>query len=370
MSIKEGMYSLMIQSAVGSYSGYLQINTSDFTSDGTLDNGFVFTQAMSDDLNGIKSQIKAIPRIENFALSAYGDKTRGTLVLGTDIIAEKELTQIDERIISGSCLSRNDKGVLLGKGLAEYLNIAVADTIVLLGQGYHGTSAAGKFAVKGIVSLGSPELSKQLVVMDLGNAQQLYSAPGVITQLNIWPSEDAGLQTSKTLLAGIVGNEMDIRTWKEVMPEIDKMIQADRVEGYVFMFILYLVISFGIFGTLLMMLVERAYEFGMLLSIGMKRMSLAFMVWLEALFLSLAGAMIGIAGAIPVCYYFNQNPIRFGDEFNEMFEEYGFEPIMKASMDLGIFFEQALIIAALSSILALYPVLKIFTMNILSSRQS
>jgi ABC-type lipoprotein release transport system permease subunit len=367
MSIKDGMHKHMIQSTVGTYYGYIQINHSEYTIDNVLDNGFIFSDELRRSLNDISDIDGYIPRIESFALAATDDQNKGTLVVGTDLKSEKEFTGIAKKVIKGTFLTPGDNGVLVGKGLAEYLKINQGDTLILIGQGYHGASAAGKYPVRGIIAFGSPELSKQLVLMSLESAQKLYSCPGVITQINIWPKNNNHSNDLLAKLQSAAGEHMDVRIWEEVMPEISKMLEADKAEGYVFIFILYLVISFGIFGTILMMLIERSYEFGMMVSIGMKRIKLAVMVWIEALTLSLTGAAAGILGAIPVCYYFYINPIKFGGDISKTFEEYGFEAIMKASMDVNIFINQAIIIAILSSLLSAYPFFRILKMNPLNA---
>jgi len=370
MSIKEGMYAQMIDSTIGNYTGFIQINTSAFTEDHLLDDGMEFTESIITILD-LESKISHyIPRIENFALAAGADQTKGSMVIGTDIEKERQATELHKRVIDGTYLSKSDEGVLVGKGLAEYLKVKAGDTLVLLSQGYHGSSAAGKFPIRGIVTFGSPELSKQLVILTLENAQQFYSCSGIVTQINIWPEDDKLDKSMLSRLEKSFDDDLDVRTWKEVLPEVSDMIEADKVEGYVFMFILYLVISFGIFGTLLMMLIERMYEFGMLISIGMKRSKLALMVWFEAVALTLAGAMLGILGAVPICYYFNLNPIKFGNEIEKMFEEYGFEAVMRTSLDLNIFLEQAVLIVLVSSILSLYPFMKILRMNALSAMKA
>jgi ABC-type lipoprotein release transport system permease subunit len=158
MSIKEGMYSQMIDSTIGNYTGFIQINTSAFTEDHLLDDGLELTDSL---INALDSEPKIshyIPRIENFALAAAADQTKGSMVIGTDIEKEKLATDLHERVIEGSYLVKNDEGVLIGKGLAEYLKVKAGDTLVLLSQGYHGSSAAGKFPIRGIVTFGSPAM--------------------------------------------------------------------------------------------------------------------------------------------------------------------------------------------------------------------
>ena len=147
------------------------------------------------------------------------------------------------------------------------------------------------------------------------------------------------------------------------MPELRKMIDADKAEGYVFMFILYLIVSFGIFGTSLMMLAERRYEFGVMISLGMKKSMLALTVWFEMIALSLLGALSGMIAAFPICLYYNINPIKLGGDMTEMLEEYGMEAVLQFSIDSGIFTTQAIIVFLLASIISIYAFVKILNFN-------
>ena len=129
------------------------------------------------------------------------------------------------------------------------------------------------------------------------------------------------------------------------------------------MFILYMVIAFGLFGTMLMMLSERTREFGVLISIGMKRFKLASIVWMEMIMISIVGVFLGIAIAYPICQYFYSNPIQFGDDQAEMMADYGMEAMLQFSIDPSIFLTQAVIIFSISSVLALFSFRKLFKLN-------
>ena len=139
MSLKEGMYAHMIDSSIGAYNGFVQVNTIEFSEDKLIDNSFALDENITTILNGHENIRGYIPRIEYFSLAAYGEKTRGSLVVGTDMKKEKNVTNITERVYEGELITQDDDGVLVGKGMADYLQLGVGDTIVLIGQGYHGT---------------------------------------------------------------------------------------------------------------------------------------------------------------------------------------------------------------------------------------
>ncbi|MCT4580998.1 MAG: ABC transporter permease [Flavobacteriales bacterium] len=370
MSMKEGVYVGMIDSMVGAYTGYGQVHTKGYWDEPIIDNCFEFTEDLAQKLKN-ESEVKGYtPRIEGFALSSSEDQTKGAMVLGIDTELELAHSQLNQQVIEGAYLEQNDKGILLGKGLAKSLHLTVGDTIVLIGQGYHGSTAAGKYPIRGIVRFGSPELSNQLAILEAKQAQLFFGLENQFTSLilHFYENEAAAKVTSN--LAEKLGSEYEVMDWTALSPDLVSMIETDRVEGYVFMFILYMVISFGIFGTVLMMLSERKHEFGVLVSIGMKRIRLAIVVWIEILTINLMGAILGMLAAFPIAYFFYKNPIKLGEDVQEMMEDYGMEAVIQTSVDPSIFISQATIVLIIGSVIAIYPFINITRLNVIKAMRS
>jgi putative ABC transport system permease protein len=372
MSIKEGIYARMIEGMVGTYTGYVQVHNENYWTDKSLDDGMVVTDSLEQVVLNTEGATGYVPRIENFALATSKEITKGSMVVGIDPEKEKGYSKMHERISEGEYLSADDKEALVGAGLAKYLKLSVGDTIVLLGSGYHGATAAGKYAIKGIVKFGSPELSKQLVILPMQEAQWFYGASNLITNMVVLMDDPDNSKSitkglSKTLPTGYTAMH-----WEEMSPDIKNLIETDRVEGYVFMFILYTVISFGIFGTILMMLAERMHEFGVLIAVGMKRAKLAIMVWTEVVLISLLGAFLGMFGALPVCAYFYYSPIHFaeGEEMAKMYEEYGMEAVLQASIEPMVFLQQALVVVLIATVIAIYPFWKILGIRAINAMRA
>ena len=372
MSMKEGIYARMISSMIESYSGFIQIHANGYWEEKSLDESLTITDILEQAIESTKGVKGYVPRIESFALAASDSVTKGALVVGIDPEKENFFTDMGNRVSEGKYLQADDKSVLLGSGLAEYLKLGVGDTIVLLGQGYRGVSAAGKYPIKGLVKYGSPELSKQLIILPLKEAQWFYGTENLFTNLVLLIDDpDDAKKISKKLKSKIT-NKYEVMHWEELSPDLKNMIETDRVEGYVFMFILYLVISFGIFGTMLMMLAERMHEFGVLIAVGMKRLNLAIVVWIETVMISLMGAFLGMIGALPVCGYFYFFPITFGsgEEMTKMFEEYGMEAVLQTSLDPFVFFQQAAVVALIATVIAVYPFIKLLTMKAINAMRA
>ncbi len=370
MSLKEGVYESMIDTAVGDYMGYVKVNGNGYWEEKSLDYAMEYPDSVKDMLQNTKGVSGVVPRIESFALAVSDEFTKGSLVVGADPEIEEEFNQLSERVVDGEYFGPDDKSVLVGQGLADYLKVKPGDTLVLLGQGYHAASAAGKYPIAGIVKFGSPELSKQLIFLPLKEAQWLYNMPQLYTSLILqFKNPDLSKEVSVELRDKL-SEEYEVLHWEEHNKELKDMIAADKVEGWVFMFILYLVISFGIFSTVLMMLQERKHEFGVLIAVGMKRKLLASMVLIETVFISLLGALCGMIGAFPVTLYFNLNPIEFSEEMADIYEEYGMEAVLGTSLDPSIFIQQGTIVAIVACVIALYPYFKITRMRAITAMNS
>jgi ABC-type lipoprotein release transport system permease subunit len=283
------------------------------------------------------------------------------MLIGTEPEREIAMTGLDERLVEGSYFEKGDQKVLLAKGVAEKLKLSINDTLILISQGYHGANAAGKYPVKGIVSFGSPELNKQMVYLPLKEAQWFYAADGLVTSIALHlEGQDQIQPTLSALKSKLDTKEYEIMDWEELLPDLVEAKALDSGGNYVVYFILYLIIAFGIFGTILMMTKEREYEFGILIAIGMKRWMLGTTIWMEVILLGLLGTILGLILSYPLVYYFHVNPIRFGGGYAEAMEKFGFEPIFPTTMKARIFLIQALVVFLITAILALFPFYKIF----------
>ena len=134
--------------------------------------------------------------------------------------------------------------------------------------------------------------------------------------------------------------------------------------------ILYMVVTFGMFGTMLILIQERVYEFGVLLSIGMSRFKLWTVVFLEGLMTTMVGAMLGVIGVYPLVLYFYNNPYEFTGGAAQAMREQGWEPVLPASLDPSIAITHMLIIVVISILIAFYPAITIRKLHPVEARRN
>ncbi len=236
------------------------------------------------------------------------------------------------------------------------LDVKSGDSIVLYGQGIYGITAATRCPIIGIIKFALPDLNNSFIYMPLRFGQSLFSMENKITTISIMINKPQKLDFVLNEVMKITNKDYDVMTWDEMMPELVQGIQMDSVGGMIMLFILYLVIAFGIFGTVMMMTAERTKEFGILISIGVKKSKLIIITTLEAIFISLIGALSGILISIPIVIHFNKNPIRFTGEIAEISLKFGVEPIIPLSTDAGIFVAQTLVVLSIALLSSFYPI--------------
>ena len=363
-SMQLGSYERMIENAARFYTGYIQVHQNGFWDDKTLDNSFAFNDELMQTVTSTEGVEVAVPRVESFALAAYGTKTKGAMVMGIDPEKEDLLTLVKSKMVAGEYLNADDKAVMISAGLAEYLNMQVGDSIVLMGQGYHGVSAIGLYWIKGIMKFPVPIQNNQTVYMPLKEAQWLYDVPDRLTSIALVVDKAKNVDRIVADLKSKVDIEtLEVMGWRDMMPDLVQGIEIDDISGQVMLWILYAVIGFGMFGTFLMMTAERMYEFGVMMSIGMQRIVMQLIVFLEMVIISSIGVVLGVGISLPFLIYYYYNPIFFSGESAQAIESFGVEAAYFFSLEPSLFYNQAWAIFFMALILSFYPLFTIWKLK-------
>lgn len=432
-SLQLGSYDYMYKTAIESYSGYLQVQQKEWWDNKTVNNAFRYTDTLGKKLLQDPNIAGTIPRFESFALAAFGPNTKGVMVMGIDPDKEKMLSQVADKKVQyrltpeviteirkdtslpektreivkkfenysytsksrflndlaldpdkdGDILPRlvahagfengdihtGEPGAWVGDRLSKYLELSIGDTLVLMGQGYHGTTAAGKYEVKGIIRQPTPDIDNKIIYLPVDIAQQLYNAPGMLTSvaLHLKKTEDENITETATRLSGKTPANTRMIDWKEMNEVMIQQMEADNISGMFMIGILYLVIAFGIFGTVLMMTAERRREFGVLVAIGMQKKKLAAVITYEMMFIGLMGLIIGSIVCIPIILYGVHHPIVFKGELAHMMEQYDFEPKLVFEPVNKYFLWQALVVGIMILVSLFNPLRKIVNLKVVNA---
>ena len=292
-SLQLGIYGHMIHTVVGGMAGYVQVADSTYWPSQNLDVAMAEDPRWLEAVTADPDVASATPRLAGFTLLSHEKESAVAQWTGVDF-AREDPGFWETRLIDGRFDNASKDGpypVWLGRYLAESLDAQIGDTLVGMGQGYQGSMASDLMLVAGTLRLGNPELEKRVAVMRLEDAQAYSGAYGMWGTVMITPKNPGeSFRAAASLSQQHPMEYASWTSWEERMPELQQAIQADSAGGIVILFILYVVISFGLLGTMIMLANERQREFTMQIALGVKRPVLAGMVFTEALLMGVLGA--------------------------------------------------------------------------------
>ena len=366
-SLQQGSFENMVDNMVRFNSGYIQIQESEFQNLRSVNNSFSVDDRLQEIISNHPNITQSTQRIETFALAGSESNSFPSMIFG--VIPEKEeaISGLSKWMGDGEFISSGSKNILVGKVLAENLGISVSDSLVLIGQGYHGVSATGIYRVAGLLDFPLPDLSKQVIYMDITNCQEFLNLPGHITNYVIMVNTPD--EVAKTLddLKPSLASELSIYSWDELQPELVNLIEGKVASGKVVKGLLFMVIGFGVWATIIMLMHERKRELGVMIAIGFQKFKVLIMIVIESFFIGLIGMISGVVVSFPLVWYFYKNPIYVTGQMAETYRSMGFEPVIEFSANIDIFLAPAITVFIIFALISLYQVYYVIKLEVVTA---
>ena len=358
-SLQDGTYANMIDMMVKLSSGYIQVQNPEYFENKSINNTFSPNDELMAQLQAQPKITTVAKRLESFALISSGPNTRGGAVVGFEPAKDSQTSNLQNWVSDGEFLQAGDKGVLVTYNIAKHLGLSVNDTIILISQGYRGVTAAGKYPIKGILTFSTPQMNNIGVFMDISQAQYLFSADGLVTSVMVMVHDYTDVHSVKRSVQELAGEELNVYSWDELNPEIVQFIESDKAGGVIMIGILYIVIGFGIFGTIIMMVAERKREMAVMIAVGMQKYKLATILFFETLLIGLVGVVTGFAASVPLILVMVGNPIELPADLAEAYIQYGFEPYLFFGLAPEVFWQQVITVFVITMLISIYPIVKV-----------
>ena len=245
---------------------------------------------------------------------------------------------------------------MLGKKLAEKLGIKLHSKIVLTFQSKSGDLTAGSFRVAGIFRSRNSMLDASTVFTNYNDLAQLLGLETEVHEIAVILKDGTKVDT---VAAGLKKQypSLLVQTWKEVSPEMDFLIGVFDQIMYILIGIILLALMFGIINTMLMAVLERQREFGVLMAVGMNKPRIFFMVVIESVMMTCVGIPVGILLTIGVVDLLAKHGIDLS-VFSQALSQFGFGNIMYPELHTSMFFTVSIMTAVTAVLSAIYPALK------------
>lgn len=390
-SMQLGSYENMTKAAINQV-GFMQVQGKGFWENQSINKAIIYSDSIKNSINQVSNVKNQMPELQNFCLASSEDKTKGALIIGILPDIENEHRGLAKKLVWGNYLNINDNGVLIAEDLARYLGVIqvetetaysadsleqktiekitlLKDTLVIMGSGYQGITAAAIFPVSGILKFATPQENGSLIYMTLPNAQSTFSPyiPNLVTSIAIELNDNDKIEETRAAILSNLNNKYDVLLWSEMLKEIVQSIQSDNVSGIIMLGILYMIVGFGLLGTVLMMTMERRREMAVMISVGLQRDRLAIILVIESIILAVLGVIVGIFLSYPLVYYLFLHPIPLSGELADMMATYNLEAIIPFSLDFSIFYNQASVIFIVALVVALYPLITAYRLKLINA---
>ena len=356
--IYEGMTEQMISNAIKSDSGHLSIYAKDFRKDKSLELQMIDSKNIENIIKNEKHIKSYTKRVLTNGLVATANYSRATQIYGIDLESEKKHNSLDSYIKDGTyTFGKKNNGAIVGFKLAKKLKLKIGKKIILTSQDIDNEVTSISLKVKAIIKTSNMAIDEMGVFIDIYQAKEFLNIKGV-HQLSIIFDDEKNIKPFQDKLKDTT-KEYSILRWDELYPAL----LQGRVMMEQFSFISYALVFFtatiGIFGVVLVSVMERIREFGILRAIGTKFTILAQIIFLESFIIGIIGFILGsILGGVTL-YYFSIYGLDLSS-FSDALDEFGMDAIIYAVIKIDYFLTAfiSVIIATVLSVLFPLSVLK------------
>jgi len=303
----------------------------------------------------------AAPRVYGYGLLSAAHRSAGVELMGIVPTQEPKITMLNTRIAKGSYLSAGmPKGVVIGDKLASTIGIGLGTEIVVLTQAADGSMGNDVYTVVGIFHTGLAAVDRSLVLMNLSALQELlHLAPARIHEVGIKLKNIEAATAVAAALGVRLGKTLPVRAlaWPELAPELANYVQFNRGITFVLFFIFFLLAVIGVMNTMLMAVLERTRELGMLMALGMRPVQVIALILAEATGLAVASLIVGAAIGVPLLWYLQVHGLDLGGATGGVISLAGVVVghLWFGRQDFSAYGEAALGLAATALVSALYP---------------
>ena len=301
---------------------------------------------------------RATARLLGGGLVAAGESSAGASLRGIDVARDARVSKISEHVSRGEWLDpAQPEGVVLGRRLAQTLDVNIGDELVLLSQATDGSMANDLFEVRGVLlGVGDPT-DRAGIFMTADAFRDFFALYDGAHQIILRRDGEQELDA----LAGTVraaAPELDVRTWRELMPTMATMIDSTRGIVTIVFYVIYVVIAILVLNAMLMAVFERIREFGVMKAIGVAPGTVVKLILLESALQTAFAVVLGLVLAAPGLWYLSNYGIDTGALGGISLMGVAFNQIWYAIVTPYTIWGPVVALVVMVSLAVLYPALK------------
>ncbi|MCE2432323.1 MAG: ABC transporter permease [Candidatus Latescibacteria bacterium] len=314
----DGAYSDIISMFTRNRIGHIQVHHTGYLDKPSLYDVIDSYESIGEKIAGVEGVEAWTPRIYSAGLGSVGDKTMGVQIIGVDVGREVRATRFDQKITSGAIFSETAaREAILGVGLARILKADVGGKIVLVTQGTDGAIANDLYTIIGIAESGDKATDRMACYLHIDDAQDLLVLDGRVHEIAVLVEVlDRVPKITAAIEIQIDDTTLEVSPWQVVAKSFYRAMQADRQGDLIGRMIIMLIVAIGVLNTVLMSVLERTREYGVLKAMGTKPRQIFGVVVIEVAFIALGSIVIGALFGASLNYLLSIYGISLPQEFS------------------------------------------------------
>jgi len=354
----KGMMDHRIQQAISTEISHIQIHRQDYRQESSLQLYMNESPAIAEQIEGIDHVKGVSQRIIIHSMVASAETSSGVKIMGIYPENEQKVTNLSTKLVEGKYFEGVPKNpVVIGKKLAEKLNVKLHSKIVITLQDMDKNITAGAFRIAGLFETPNSIYDEMSVFVRYDDLSRLLNLPeGVSHEIAILVDDNEMVASVEDKVKTIVA-DYEVLSWKEISPEMGYMTEVMDMYMYIFIIIILLALLFGIINTMLMVILERVKEIGMLLAVGMNKLKVFTMIVIETVQLSLVGGVVGVIVGGLIAKYFETHAINLS-RWAKGYSQLGYDTMAYCSIESEMVINVTILVIFTGIIAALYPAYK------------
>ncbi|MCB9234001.1 MAG: ABC transporter permease [Bacteroidia bacterium] len=357
MALSVGLNNQRTRSAISTTLSHIQLHNPAYLKDSKVANFIPDGEHVTQVLEA-NPQVKAFTTrmiVNGMASSSAGGF--GVSLNGIDPEKEARVTDIHDHLTEGDWFAEGKRNqVVIGAKLADKLKVKLRSKIVLNFQNEQGDIVAGAFRVAGIFKTVSSQYDESTAFVRMKDLEGLLGTPGQFHEVALLTSGLDEVQPVKEELKAALP-DLEVRAWKDVSPELGYADEMMNTMLYIFILIILMALGFGIINTMLMAVLERKRELGMLMSVGMNRVRTFSMIVIETVFLSLIGGPVGILLGWATISWVHSKGLDLS-AVGKGLESLGVGAIIYPELESGIYFNIAILVVVAAILASIVPAIR------------
>ncbi len=358
----DGTYNDIIDMFTNSQLGHVQIHAPGYLDKPTLYKRIEDPEAVGKRIESVGGVDAWTPRLFAAGLVSVGENSSAARIVGVDPERETRAVSFARKVKTGAMFHDTGSGaVLIGEGLARVLDADPGSTLVVVSQAADGSIANDAYEIIGLLKSDNTIQDRSSLYMHLDDAQELFALEGSVHEIAV-VGENTGesRQLAERIRNALSGEELEVEPWQEFARSFYSAMRADQQGMYIFLFIIMLIVAVGVLNTVLMAVLERRREYGLLKAVGTQPIRVFGLIITETLIIAIAaiigGVGVGIFGNWLLSMYGIDlpQPIGYGGmEFRTLHAEVNFRSI----------YIPALVVVGVAVLVSVFPALKAMTVD-------